>query len=137
MRVSAQLHTMECVVVCVYSALGEISCIEKVVCTIKAGFLLFAISAVALLCSGIQPNLKRWIAPRWGTYTLGKIRPIEVESWLRQLPLARGSCAKIRNIMSVLFNHARRYELYSENPIPSFAKVPNVAKCQPFCTSTR
>jgi integrase len=61
--------------------------------------------------------LKRWIAPRWGTYTLGKIRPIEVESWLRQLPLARGSCAKIRNIMSVLFNHACRYELYSENPI--------------------
>jgi len=61
--------------------------------------------------------LKHWIAPRWGTYTLGKIRPIEVESWLRQLPLARGSCAKIRNIMSVLFNHARRYELYSENPI--------------------
>ena len=61
--------------------------------------------------------LKRWIAPRWGTYTLGQIRPIDVESWLRQLPLARGSCAKIRNIMSVLFNHACRYELYSENPI--------------------
>jgi integrase len=61
--------------------------------------------------------LKRWIAPRWGMYPLGKIKPIEVESWLRQLPLARGSCAKIRNIMSVLFNHACRYELYSENPI--------------------
>jgi len=61
--------------------------------------------------------LKRWIAPRWGTYVLGKIRPIEVELWLRQLPLARGSCAKIRNIMSVLFNHACRYELYTGNPI--------------------
>ena len=27
------------------------------------------------------------------------------------------ACAKIRNIMSVLFNHACRYELYTENPI--------------------
>jgi integrase len=61
--------------------------------------------------------LKRWIAPKWGTYQLNKIKPIEVELWLRQLPLARGSFAKIRNIMSVLFNHACRYELYSENPI--------------------
>jgi integrase len=45
------------------------------------------------------------------------IKPIEVESWLKQLPLARASCAKIRNIMSVLFNHARRYDLYRDNPI--------------------
>ena len=66
---------------------------------------------------GYENFLKRWIDPRWGTYPFGKIKPIEVESWLRQLPLARGSCAKIRNIMSVLFNHACRYELYSENPI--------------------
>jgi integrase len=66
---------------------------------------------------GYEIYLKRWIVPRWGTYQLNKIKPIEVELWLRQLPLARGSCAKIRNIMSVLFNHACRYELYSENPI--------------------
>ena len=66
---------------------------------------------------GYENYLKRWIDPKWGTYPLGKIKPIEVEAWLRQLPLARGSCAKIRNIMSVLFNHACRYELYTENPI--------------------
>ena len=66
---------------------------------------------------GYEIYLKRWIAPRWGTYQLNKIKPIEVELWLRQLPLARGSRAKIRNIMSVLLNHACRYELYSENPI--------------------
>jgi integrase len=66
---------------------------------------------------GYENYLKRWIDPRWGTYPHSKIKPIEVESWLRQLPLAHGSCAKIMNIMSVLFNHACRYELYSENPI--------------------
>jgi integrase len=66
---------------------------------------------------GYEIYLKRWIVPRWGDYRLSKVKPIEVELWLRQLPLALGSCAKIRNIMSVLFNHACRYELYSENPI--------------------
>jgi site-specific recombinase XerD len=40
-----------------------------------------------------------------------------VESWLRRLPLAKSSCAKIRNLMSVIFNHACRYELFDRNPI--------------------
>ena len=66
---------------------------------------------------GYEIYLKRWIVPKWGKYQLGKIKPIEVELWLRQLPLALGSCAKIRNLMSVLFNHACRYELFYENPI--------------------
>ena len=61
--------------------------------------------------------LRKWIVPRWGTYTLASIRPIEVEHWLRNLGLARASCAKIRNLMSVLFNHARRYDLFAGNPI--------------------
>ena len=61
--------------------------------------------------------LRKWIVPRWGTYTLASIRPIEVEHWLRNLGLARASCAKIRNVMSVLFNHARRYDLFAANPI--------------------
>jgi integrase len=61
--------------------------------------------------------LKRWIVPQWGTYELQNIKTIEVESWLRRLPLARSSCAKIRGVMSVLFNHACRYELFDSNPI--------------------
>lgn len=32
--------------------------------------------------------LGRWIIPRWGSYTLGQVRTIEVESWPRGLPLA-------------------------------------------------
>jgi integrase len=62
-------------------------------------------------------NLRKWIIPRWGDYELGEVRTIEVESWLRSLPLARSSCAKIRNLMSVLFNHAWRHELFDRNPI--------------------
>jgi len=37
--------------------------------------------------------------------------------WLRTLPLARASRAKIRNLMSVLFNQARRHDFIDRNPI--------------------
>jgi hypothetical protein len=36
--------------------------------------------------------LNRWIIPQWGKYELGNIKTIEGESWLRRLPLAKGSC---------------------------------------------
>jgi len=61
--------------------------------------------------------LRRWIIPQWGDYELCNVKTIEVESWLRRLPLPKSSCAKIRNLMSVLFNHACRYELFDHNPI--------------------
>ena len=38
---------------------------------------------------GNENYLKRWIDPKWGTFTLSKIKPIEVESWLR--PTSFGS----------------------------------------------
>jgi hypothetical protein len=42
---------------------------------------------------------------------------LQRRSWLRSLPLAKSSCAKIRRILSVLFNHACRHELFGRNPI--------------------
>ena len=61
--------------------------------------------------------LRRWVIPQWGDTELSAVKPIHVESWLRRLSLARSSCAKIRNLMSLLFNHACRYELFDQNPI--------------------
>ena len=61
--------------------------------------------------------LSRWIRPHWQKYGLAEVRTIQVESWLRGLPLAKSSSATIRNLMSVLFNHACRYELFDRNPI--------------------
>jgi len=61
--------------------------------------------------------LKRWIVPKWSYYVLSDIRTIEVESGLRGLPVARSTYAKIRNILSVLFNHVCRYEFFDRNPI--------------------
>ena len=64
-----------------------------------------------------QAYLTRWILPQWRQYELAEVRTIQVEPWRRTLPLAKSSCAKIRNLMSVLFNHACRYELFDRNPI--------------------
>jgi len=61
--------------------------------------------------------LNRWVIPHWGSVRLSEVRTTEVESWLRSLPVAKSTCAKIRGILSVLFNHACRHELFDRNPI--------------------
>jgi len=64
-----------------------------------------------------EAYLTRWMIPHWGGVLLSEVRTTDVESWLRSLPLAKSSCAKIRNLLSVLFNHACRHELFDRNPI--------------------
>jgi site-specific recombinase XerD len=57
--------------------------------------------------------LTNWVEPRWGKCRLTEVKTIAVEDWLRSIPsskLAEGSKAKIRNVMSALFNHAIRHE---------------------------
>jgi hypothetical protein len=66
---------------------------------------------------GYRGNLRKWIIPRWGKGTLNSIRAGEIELRLRSLPLALATCAKIRNVMSVLFNHGLRHELLYRNPV--------------------
>jgi integrase len=61
--------------------------------------------------------LEKWIEPRWGEYSLLGIRAVEVESWLKSLNRAPGTRCKIRNVMSLLFNHGRRHDLCDRNPI--------------------
>jgi len=69
--------------------------------------------------------LTRWIRPHWGNVSIRSVRTIAVERWLRGLrradgtPLANTTKAKIRNLLSVLFNHAIRYEWLDQggNPI--------------------
>ncbi len=69
--------------------------------------------------------LTRWVRPTWGSLNIRDVRTIAVENWLRKLlrangsPLAPSTQAKIRNVMSVLFNHAIRHEWLEQgrNPI--------------------
>jgi len=69
--------------------------------------------------------IARWVRPAWGSLNIRAVRTADVEHWLRQLMRADGRLlapstkAKIRNVMSVLFNHAIRYEWLEQgrNPI--------------------
>ena len=61
--------------------------------------------------------LERWVLPRWSSYRLKDVKAVVVEEWLRSLPLANGSRAKIRNLMHAIFNHAIRWEWHDRNPI--------------------
>jgi integrase len=64
-------------------------------------------------------NIKQHIKPRWGDYVLAQIRPMAVESWLKELSMAPKSKAHIRSVMHLLFECAARWELINErrNPI--------------------
>jgi len=72
---------------------------------------------------GYRIYLENWIRPRWGLLGIKDVRTVAVEGWLKSLTLpdrrmARGTKAKIRNIMHALFSHAIRYEWLSHNANP-------------------
>jgi integrase len=57
------------------------------------------------------------IEPRWGSFRLDQVKTVAVEQWLRSLDLAPGTKSKIRNIMSAVFAHGKRYDILAGNPI--------------------
>jgi integrase len=61
--------------------------------------------------------LRTRIKPQWGNVHLKQIRALEVEKWLGLLSLAPKTKANIRNLMHLLFECARRWELTVTNPI--------------------
>lgn len=67
--------------------------------------------------TGYTLLLDSQIEPKWGTVRLDQLRAVDVEQWLRSLNYAPGSKSKIRNIMSAVFAHGRRYGMIPLNPI--------------------
>ena len=67
--------------------------------------------------AGYECYLNNWILPRWQDHKLNQVKSVAVEAWLDSIKRARGTRAKIRNIMSALFHHAMRYEWLDANPI--------------------
>jgi integrase len=67
--------------------------------------------------AGYTLLLNNQVEPKWGTVRLDHIRAVDVEEWLRTLDYAPSSKSKIRNIMSAVFAHGRRYGVISTNPI--------------------
>jgi integrase len=67
--------------------------------------------------------VEKWVLPRWGNYLLEQVKTVEVERWLRAAPIADGTKAKVKNVMSALFSHAVRWEFCGHNPISSGVPV--------------
>jgi hypothetical protein len=67
-----------------------------------------------------QAYLTRWIRPHWRHYELAEIRTIQVESWLRTLPLAKSSCARV-----IDFQVEYAQSLIDDFSIPS--RAPHIA----------
>jgi hypothetical protein len=67
--------------------------------------------------AGYESYLNGWILPRWGDHRLEQVKSVAVEEWLDSIKRAKGTRAKIRNIMSAIFHHAMRYEWVERNPI--------------------
>ena len=81
-----------------------------------------------------------WIRPAWSTTDIRDVRTVAVEAWLCPLhrnnheQLSNLTRGKIRSLMSVLFNHAIRYEWLEQgkNPIKfvrQSAERPRTLKC--------
>jgi integrase len=64
-----------------------------------------------------EHQLAKVISPWWGSYLLKDVKPIAVEKWLNGLPVAPGSRYKTKGVLSILFQHAMRYEWTDRNPI--------------------
>ena len=64
-----------------------------------------------------ESYLNGWILPRWGDHRTRSVKSVAVEEWLDSIKRAKGTRAKIRNIMSAIFHHAMRYEWVERNPI--------------------
>jgi site-specific recombinase XerD len=67
--------------------------------------------------AGYESYLKGWIVPRWGDHRIDQLKSVAVEEWLDSIKRAKGTKAKILNIMSAIFHHAMRHEWVDRNPI--------------------
>ena len=128
MRRSGHPSRPRAITCCFFASLKTLLMSTKAKCltpksTSRASFWLAGFQVTLIGRFWVTPeDLKKWIVPRWGSYRLGDVKAVQVEQWLKTVPLARGSKAKIRNIMSALYSHAIRWEWTDKNPI---TQVPN------------
>lgn len=61
--------------------------------------------------------VKQYITPVWGDYRLQDVKAVPVERWLGELHYAPSTKAKIKNILSAMYQHAIRHDWIDRNPI--------------------
>jgi integrase len=71
----------------------------------------------AKTCATYKHHLRQDIIPRWGAERIGDIKPFRVEGWLKDLDYADATKTKIKNVFSVVYQHALRQDWAERNPI--------------------
>ena len=74
-----------------------------------------------------QSFIDRYIRPRWAETPITGVKPMMVEDWLKQLKLAPQTRGHIRDLMSLLFKCAQRWELVQSNPM-QLVRVKDISK---------
>jgi len=66
-----------------------------------------------------RSRLMNHIKPKWGDCPIAEIEPLDVEQWLKGLPLASKTRRHLQNLMHILFDCAMRWKLIKlqKNPI--------------------
>jgi hypothetical protein len=74
-------------------------------------------------------NIRVHIRPRWGEYSTDRMKPMVMEQWLRDFPLAPKSKTHVRGIMHLVFKCAERWGIveFGKNLV-SLVRVKNASK---------
>ena len=74
-------------------------------------------------------NIRKHIRPRWGDQPVNKLKPMAMEQWLRDLPLAPKSKVHIRSLMHLVLKCAERWGIIEigKNPV-TLVRVKNASK---------
>lgn len=59
---------------------------------------------------GYESWLRLHIRPKWGGMWIEDVKPMLVEKWLKELPLAPKSKGHIKGLMTIMFNQAMKWE---------------------------
>ena len=74
-------------------------------------------------------NIRKHIRPRWSEHPVDKMKPMAMEQWLRDLPLAPKSKTHIRGLMHVVLKCAERWGVIEigKNPV-ALVRVKDASK---------
>ena len=68
---------------------------------------------------GYRNNLEKHVLPKWGDFDLGAVKPLAVDRWFLDLPLAQKTKAHIKSVMRQVFEYAMLCEMFEmqRNPM--------------------
>ena len=74
-------------------------------------------------------NIRRHIRPRWGDQPINRLKPMAMEQWLRDMPLAPKTKVHIRSLMHLVLKCGERWGVIEmgKNPV-TLVRIKNASK---------